>query len=182
MEKQWERWGGTERNGSSSAATLLQPEFSVAPWMPHVRTPMQCMDYLRQRSIDHAEGVHLHKFEEGYNARERTGDVYRQIINHYIRLYVFTALSPNCGVGREKHRDPAAALTSAAAATPTSASPAIPASTPTSASAACACSPARHPPPHPTSGAERMASVVSRELVCGTNGRRWFSGPMDNHR
>jgi hypothetical protein len=89
--------------------------------MLHFRHQVHHFGCLGQWSTEIGESLHCRQVKDGYNAGNRTGDVYLQIINHYLRLDAFTVRELNFKAWRAAHSptvSPAAPTVSPAAPPP----------------------------------------------------------------
>jgi hypothetical protein len=106
--------------------------------MLHFRDQVRRFGSLGQWSTEIGESSHRRQIKDGYNAGNRAGDVYLQIINHYLRLDAFTVRAMNNQAWRAKYNPqrvlpaspglalpPTVATTTFAASTTTAAATAV---------------------------------------------------------
>jgi hypothetical protein len=145
--------------------------------MMHFCEQVRRFGALGQWSTEIGESSHRRQIKDGYNAGNRTGDIYLQIINHYLRLDAFTVRRLNLDAWRAKHRPPDAAPTAAATAAAAS-SAAAPVAATTAATASSAAAPvaaAPSPPPPP------RLRFVSPQLTSGAGKVRTVGGGVRKH-
>jgi hypothetical protein len=116
--------------------------------MMHFCEQVRRFGTLEQWSTDISERSHRRQIKDGYNAGNRTGDIYLQIINHYLCLDAFTVRRLILDAWRAKHRPPDTASTAAASAA-TASSTAAPVAATTAATASSAAAPVAAAPPPP---------------------------------
>jgi hypothetical protein len=151
--------------------------------MMHFSVQVHRCGSLGQWSTEIGERSHLQQIKDGYNAGNRSGDIYLQIIDHYLRLDAFTVRRLNLDAWPAKHRPPDAAPTAAAtAATASSAAAAVAATTSSAATPIAAttavttsAAPVAAAPPPPPPPPPRLR-FVSPQLTSGTDKVRTVGG------
>jgi hypothetical protein len=149
--------------------------------MLHFRDQVRRFGSLGQWSTEIGESSHRRQIKDGYNAGNRAGDVYLQIINHYLRLDAFTVRAMNNQAWRAKH-DPqrvvpaspgvslpptVAAATSAASTTAAAATAVTTAGAASTATTAAASTITADAASTPVSGPPARLHFVSPQLTTG---------------
>jgi hypothetical protein len=142
-------------------AEVVDCEEGAAHWnfpklhlMLHFCDQVHRFGCLGRWSTEIGESSHCRQVKDGYNAGNRTGDVYLQIINHYLRLDAFTVRKLNFKAWHAAHSP-----------TVSSAVPTVSPAAPTVSPAAPSVSPAAPPPrmrfvsPQFTSGPDRVSTL-----------------------
>jgi hypothetical protein len=158
--------------------------------MLHFRDQVHRFGSLGQWSTEIGKSSHRRQIKDGYNAGNRAGDVYVQMINHYLRLDAFTVRAMNHQAWRTKHNlqrvvpaspglalPPTVAATTFAASTTTAAATAV-----TAAEAACTATTAATAAttaaaPTITADAASAATTAAASTIAADAASTGISGP-----